>query len=88
MEDLFNSWKERNSPVTTTTTTSKRVKQDIDKNSKTLLTSILCKNMQYQKKEIPLNYRYDETSKSFESVDITKEMMSSYITNKSLLDDM
>lgn len=87
MEDLFNSWKERNS--STTTSTTKRVKHDdIDKNSKTLLTSILCKNMQYQKKEIPLNYRYDETSKSFESVDITREMMMPYITNKSLLDDM
>jgi catalase len=87
MEDLFNSWKERNSPIATSTT--KRVKNDdIDKNSKTLLTSILCKNMQYQKKEIPLNYRFDETSKSFEPVDITKEMMASYITNKSLLDDM
>lgn len=87
MEDLFNSWKERNSPTTTSTT--KRVKNDdIDKNSKTLLTSILCKNMQYQKKEIPLNYRYDESSKSFEPVDITREMMMPYITNKSLLDDM
>ena len=87
MEDLFNSWKERNSPIATSTT--KRVKNDdIDKNYKSLLTSILCKNMLYQKKEIPLNYRFDETSKSFEPVDITKEMMASYITNKSLLDDM
>lgn len=93
MEQLFIDWVKRENLLNTTTTTTKkdenpRKKEDeLDKNSKMLLKSILITHKKYMKEEVPSEYVYDEEIKDFKKIDVTKEI-TPFTTDKVSLYDI
>jgi hypothetical protein len=83
MEQLFKKWEERTSKKSDKSTNNKDNTQteEIDKNSKMLLRSILFTHKKYMKETIPSEYIYDESTRDFKQVDVTKEI-TPFTTNK------
>jgi hypothetical protein len=76
MEGLFAKWRSRASiPSSVDTATTSNPSNDVlDKNSKMLLNSVVYANRKHKKQNIPLDYTFDEESKSFEQVDVVGQI--------------
>jgi len=69
MDSLFSKWRQRTSlPVVEDTMDVQS--DELDKKTKMLLNSVIYTNRKHQKQNIPLDYTFDEESKSFEKVDV------------------
>jgi hypothetical protein len=88
MEGLFLDWAKREnvSENNSTDKSTTKNKEEIDKNSKMLLKSILITHKKYMKEEVPAEYVYDDELKDFKKIDVTKEI-TPFATNKDNLYD-